>query len=63
MTARGEAMAEDLIDLARTHERDMLAQYPEADAIAVKALLRGLMERQPAKRRAPREPGSESVAF
>ena len=63
MTARGEAMAEELIDLARTHERDMLAQYPEADAVAVKALLRGLMERQPAKRRSPRELRSESVAF
>ena len=51
LTARGETMAQELIAVAHAHEQDMLARYPEADAVAVKALLRGLMERQPAKRR------------
>jgi len=51
LTESGEAMAQDLLDVAQAHEREMLAKYPEADAVAVKALLRGLMERQPSKRR------------
>jgi MarR family transcriptional regulator, organic hydroperoxide resistance regulator len=62
LTERGEAMAQDLLDVARAHETEMLARYPEADAIAVKALLRGLMERQPSKRRSNRAAAANQMA-
>jgi len=50
LTERGEQMAAELIETALAYERDMFSRYPEADAKAMKALLRGIADRQPPKR-------------
>jgi len=51
LTTRGEVVANELVEVARLHEADVLARYPEADSAAIKALLRGILDRQPRSRR------------
>jgi len=45
LTPAGDALARDLIRDARTHEAQVLAQYPDAEAGALKAMLRTVIER------------------
>ncbi|MBK1660704.1 MarR family winged helix-turn-helix transcriptional regulator [Paracraurococcus ruber] len=52
LTARGEAISAELVQAARQHEADVLARHPEAEAMALKDLLRGIIARQARPRRA-----------
>jgi len=45
LTPRGEALSADLAQAARLHEADLLARYPEAEALAIKDLLRAILAR------------------
>lgn len=51
LTTRGEMMATDLVQAAKAHEADVLARHPEAEAMAIKNLLRGIIARQSRPRR------------
>ncbi|MCB4820587.1 MarR family winged helix-turn-helix transcriptional regulator [Roseicella aerolata] len=51
LTTRGEVMATELVQLARQHEAEVLARHPEAEAMAIKSLLRGIVARQAKPRR------------
>ena len=51
LTARGDVMAADLVQAAKLHEAEVLARHPEAEAMAIKTLLRAIMNRQPRLRR------------
>ncbi len=45
LTERGEALAQDLAVLAKRHEAEVLARHPQAEAEAIKSLLRAILER------------------
>ncbi len=45
LTDGGLTRAQDLIAAARSHETEVLARYPEAEAVALKAVLRAIVER------------------
>ncbi|MDO9711675.1 MarR family winged helix-turn-helix transcriptional regulator [Paracraurococcus lichenis] len=51
LTTRGEVMAADLVQAAKQHEAEVLARHPEAEALALKNLLRGIIARQARPRR------------
>jgi DNA-binding MarR family transcriptional regulator len=51
LTQRGEAVAADLLTLARAHEAEVLARHPEAEAMQLKSLLRSLIARHRGGRR------------
>ena len=51
LTARGEMMAADLVQAAKLHESEVLARHPEAEAVAIKDLLRAIVNRQARPRR------------
>jgi DNA-binding MarR family transcriptional regulator len=44
-TPHGEAVVADLLQAARQHEAEVLARYPEAQSLQLKALLRGIIDR------------------
>lgn len=51
LTTRGEMMATDLVQVARQHESEVLARHPEAEAMAIKTLLRAIIARHAKPRR------------
>ena len=51
LTTRGEVIAAELVQAARHHEAEVLARHPEAEAMAVKSLLRAIIARQMRPRR------------
>ena len=51
LTARGETIAAELVQAAKAHEAEVLARHPEAEAMAIKNLLRAILARQPRQRR------------
>jgi DNA-binding MarR family transcriptional regulator len=51
LTARGEMLASDLVQAAKQHEAEVLARHPEAEAMAIKSLLRAIVSRQSRPRR------------
>jgi len=51
LTTRGEVMATDLVAAARQHEAEVMARHPEAEATAIKTLLRAIIARQTRPRR------------
>ncbi|NOG72862.1 MarR family winged helix-turn-helix transcriptional regulator [Roseicella sp. DB1501] len=51
LTARGEMMAADLVQAAKLHEAEVLARHPETEAVAIKDLLRAIVNRQARPRR------------
>ncbi len=50
-TPRGEQLVTDLLQSARSHEAEVLARHPEAEAAELKALLRGIIARHGRQRR------------
>ena len=46
LTAKGEALTEELIRAARQHEASVLARFPEMETMNVKGLLRSILERE-----------------
>lgn len=46
LTPKGEALTEELIRAARQHEADVLARFPEIEAVGLKAVLRSVLERE-----------------
>jgi DNA-binding MarR family transcriptional regulator len=46
LTPAGETLAEELISAARQHEANVLARFPELEAINLKAVLRSVLERE-----------------
>ena len=51
LTTRGEVVAADLVQVAKHHEAEVLARHPEAEALAIKTLLRSIIARQARPRR------------
>jgi DNA-binding MarR family transcriptional regulator len=51
LTPHGDAVVEELITLARRHEAEVLARHPEAEALAIKDLLRAILGRHARPRR------------
>lgn len=51
LTTRGEVLASELVQAARQHEAEVLARHPEAEAMAIKDLLRAIVGRQSKPRR------------
>ncbi|MCO6414713.1 MarR family transcriptional regulator [Siccirubricoccus sp. KC 17139] len=51
LTPRGEAIVAELVVAARQHEAEVLARYPEAEALALKSLLRAVLSRHVRGRR------------
>ena len=51
LTTRGEMMATDLVHSAKMHEAEVLARHPEAEAMAIKDLLRAIVARHAKPRR------------
>lgn len=51
LTPRGETVVADLLAAARTHEAEVLARHPGAEAESIKALLRALIARHDHRRR------------
>jgi len=51
LTPHGEALAAELSQLAKQHEAEVLARHPEAEATAIKDLLRAIMARHSRPRR------------
>ena len=45
LTREGEELARELVALARRHEAEVLARHPEAEAVALKSLLRSMLQR------------------
>ncbi len=46
LTPKGDALAGDLIAAACQHETDVLARFPELEAINLKAVLRSVLDRE-----------------
>ena len=46
LTPKGDALAGELIAAARQHEADVLARFPELEAINLKAVLRSVLDRE-----------------
>ena len=51
LTQRGEAIATELAQAAKRHEAEVLARHPEAEAMAIKDLLRAILARHTKPRR------------
>ena len=51
LTPRGETVANELAEAAKLHEAEVLARHPEAEALAIKSLLRAIMARNGKPRR------------
>ncbi|WP_205963404.1 MarR family winged helix-turn-helix transcriptional regulator [Roseicella aquatilis] len=51
LTTRGDLLVSELVQLARQHEQEVLARHPEAEAMAIKELLRSIVARQARPRR------------
>jgi DNA-binding MarR family transcriptional regulator len=51
LTPRGETVANELAQAAKLHEAEVLARHPEAEALAIKSLLRAIMARNGKPRR------------
>lgn len=51
LTPRGEAMAVELTQAAKQHEAEVLGRHPEAEALAIKNLLRAILGRHGKPRR------------
>jgi DNA-binding MarR family transcriptional regulator len=51
LTPQGEGLAMELVRAAKQHEIEVLARHPEAEATALKPLLRSLMDRHQRPRR------------
>jgi DNA-binding MarR family transcriptional regulator len=51
LTARGEMIASELVQAAKQHEMEVRARHPEAEAMAIKTLLRAIVSRQSRPRR------------
>ncbi|WP_135468515.1 MarR family winged helix-turn-helix transcriptional regulator [Crenalkalicoccus roseus] len=51
LTPQGEGLAMELVRAAKQHEMEVLARHPEAEATALKPLLRSLMARHQRPRR------------
>lgn len=51
LTPRGEALAEELAAAARLHEAEVMARHPDTEGIAIKSLLRAILDRHGPKRR------------
>ena len=51
LTPRGETVANELAQVAKLHEAEVLARHPEAEAMAIKSLLRAIMARNGKPRR------------
>ncbi|MBL6455435.1 MarR family transcriptional regulator [Belnapia sp. T6] len=51
LTERGQTMAETLAEAARQHEAEVLSRHPEAEAAAIKGLLRAILDRHDRPRR------------
>ncbi|MDB5371688.1 MAG: MarR family transcriptional regulator [Belnapia sp.] len=51
LTERGSILAEELAEVARRHEGEVIARHPETEAVAIKSLLRAILERQGKPRR------------
>lgn len=52
MTPRGESLVADLLVSAKKHENEVLARYPEMDAMQLKNLMRALIGRHRRGKRA-----------
>lgn len=52
MTPRGESLVGDLLVSAKKHENEVLARYPEMDAVQLKNLMRALIGRHRRGKRA-----------
>ena len=50
LTPHGARIAEEMADIARRHEAEVLARHPETEAGAIKALLRAIVDRQGKRR-------------
>src|SRR3954447_17138293 len=46
LTTRGEGIAADLVQAAKQHEAEVLPRHPEAEALAIKTLLRAIVSQQ-----------------
>lgn len=51
LTERGQTLAAEMAQAARLHEADLLARYPEVEALAIKDLLRAILARNGRTRR------------
>jgi hypothetical protein len=51
LTTRGEVISSELVQAAKLHEAEVLARHPEAEAMAIKSLLRAIVSRQTRPRR------------
>ena len=51
LTPRGQTLAQELTGAAKQHEAEVLARHPEAEAVALKELLRAILARQARPRR------------
>jgi MarR family transcriptional regulator, organic hydroperoxide resistance regulator len=51
LTSRGETVTTELAQAAKAHEAEVLARHPEAEALAIKSLLRAIMARNGKPRR------------
>lgn len=51
LTERGQTLAAEVAQAARLHEADLLARYPEVEALAIKDLLRAILARNGRTRR------------
>lgn len=51
LTPRGDTIVSELLVAARQHEAEVLARYPEAEALAIKNLLRSILARHGKSRR------------
>src|SRR3954471_6866285 len=45
LTPRGETMVGELVVIARAHEAEVLARYPDSEAASIKTLLRSILAR------------------
>jgi MarR family transcriptional regulator, organic hydroperoxide resistance regulator len=52
LTPRGEALALELTQAAKQHEAEVLARHPEAEALAIKDVLRSILGRHGRQRHA-----------
>jgi DNA-binding MarR family transcriptional regulator len=57
LTPKGAELAFELVALARRHEAEVLARHPEVEAIALKSLLRSMLERLDARASSPARRG------
>ena len=51
LTERGEGLAEEFATAARLHEAEVVARHPDTEALAIKTLLRAILEKHGKPRR------------